>query len=142
VDNGMTDETLGATQQFLRNYTIPWGSTIGRRLAYKVDDAFYGVGGQGFLASIRPGVAALQLDQVNASIKKHLQYDNLYIAFITRDAEEMKEKLLTGVATHTTYNSPQSDEHMAEDEEIANFPIPIKEENITIITIDEVFEKK
>jgi zinc protease len=142
VDNGMTEETFGATHQFLRNYTVPWGSTIGRRLAYSVDDVFYGIGEPGFLASIRPGLAALQLEQVNESIKKHLQYDNMYIAFITRDAEEMKQKLLSGVATQTTYNSQQSPEHMAEDEEIANFPIPVKEENITIIGIDEVFEKK
>jgi zinc protease len=141
VDNGMTEETLGATQQFLRNYTIPWGSTIGRRLGYRLDDAFYGIGGEGFLASIRPGLAALQLDRVNASIKKYLQCDNLHVVFITRDAEEMKEKLVRGVATYTTYNSEPSPEHKAEDEEIANFPIPVKEENITIISIDDVFEK-
>jgi zinc protease len=142
VDDGMSDETLGASQKFLRNYTVPWGATLDRRLGYAVDDVFYGIGEPGFLASIRPELDALELEQVNASIKKYLQYDNMYVVFITRDAEAMKQKLLSGVATYTTYNSPQSPEHMAEDEEIANFPIPVEEENITIISIDDVFGKK
>ncbi len=140
VDSGMTEEALTATQQYLRNYTINWGSTISRRLAYRMDDAFYGLKGDGFLASIRPGLAALDLDEVNRAIRRHLEYDNLYIVMITQDAEGLKEKLLSGVPTPITYAADQSAEHMAEDAEIASFPIPVKAENITIIGINDVFE--
>lgn len=142
VDNGMTGETLTATQQFLKNYTVNYGSTIGRRLAYAVDDRFYGIGGQGFLASIRPSLEVLRLEDVNASIRKHLQNDNLYIVFITRGAEEMKKKLLSGVATPITYAGEKPAEIYAEDKAIASFPIPVTEEHITIIGIDEVFDSK
>ncbi|UCC70994.1 MAG: insulinase family protein [Gemmatimonadota bacterium] len=141
VDDGMTEETLASTQQFLRNYTINWGSTIARRLAYAVDDAFYGIGGDGFLASIGPGLAALSLDGVNQAISTYLQYDNMYIVFITRDAEALKQKLLDGVPTPITYAGEKSAEHMAEDELIAGFPIPVTEESFTIIGINEVFEE-
>jgi zinc protease len=140
VDEGMTEETLAATQQYLRNYTINWASTVSRRLGYAIDDDFYGIGGDGFLGSIRPGLAALSLDEVNQSVESYLQYDNMYIVFITRDAEAMKEKLLSGVATPITYSGEKSAEHMAEDELIASFPIPVLEENIRIIGINEVFE--
>lgn len=140
VDNGMTEESLAATQQYLRNYTINWGSTISRRLAYRMDDTFYGLKGEGFLASIRPGLAALELGEVNGAVQNHLQYDNLYIVMITRDAEGMKEKLLSGVPTPITYATEPSAEHMAEDAEIASFPIPVQAENITIIGINDVFE--
>ena len=30
----MTEETLGATQQFLKNYVLNWFATVGRHLAY------------------------------------------------------------------------------------------------------------
>ncbi len=140
VDNGMTEEALTATQQYLRNYTINWGSTISRRLAYRMDDAFYGLKGEGFLSSIRPGLAALDLDEVNRAIRRHMQYDNLYIVMITQDAEGLKEKLVSGVPTSITYAAAQSAEHMAEDAEIASFPIPVSAENITIIGINDVFE--
>ncbi|MGD2154009.1 MAG: pitrilysin family protein [Gemmatimonadales bacterium] len=141
VDNGMTEETLGATQQFLRNYSVNWGSTISRRLAYAVDDAFFGIGGDGYLESIRPGLAALSLGGVNESIREYLQYDNMYIVFITRDAEAMKAKLLSGVATPITYATEMSAEHMAEDQLIASYPIPVTEDKITIIGINEVFQR-
>ncbi|NIS67364.1 MAG: hypothetical protein GTO05_19795, partial [Gemmatimonadales bacterium] len=90
---------LSDTKQFLHNFTVNWGNTISRRLAYAVDDAFYRIGGRGFLASIRPGLAGLRLDEVNAAIRRHLQYDNMWIVFITNDAEGMKRKLLSGEPT-------------------------------------------
>jgi len=140
VDDGMTEEALDATRQFLRNYTINWGSTISRRLAYAVDDEFYGVGGDGYLASIRPGLAALQLEDVNQAIQRELQYDNMYMVFIVRDAEGLKDMLLGGVPTPITYAGEKPPEVWAEDELIASFPIPVKAENIRIVGINEVFE--
>ncbi|MDH3458663.1 MAG: insulinase family protein [Gemmatimonadota bacterium] len=141
VDSGMTEETLESTQQFLRNYVLNWSATVNRRLAYAVDDAFYGLR-SGYLASIRPGIAALTLDQVNAAIRRHLQDQNMYLVFITADAEAMKQKLLSGTLTPITYAGEKSPEHMAEDEAIASFPIPVAAENITIIGINEVFERE
>jgi zinc protease len=142
VDGGMTQETLGRTQQYLRNYTINYGATVSRRLAYAVDDAFYGIGGTGFLASIRPGLERLQLNQVNQSIKRHLQYDNMYIVYIVSDAEGLKQKLLAGTPTPITYAGERSAELLAEDAEIAAFPIPVTAENIQIIGINDVFETR
>ena len=142
VDDGMTEETLNATRQFLRNYTINWGSTVSRRLAYAIDDEFYRLGGDGFLKSIRLGLAALELDAVNESIRRYLQYENMYMVIITRDAEGLKEKLLSGVPTPITYAGDKPAELMAEDELIASYPIPVKEENIRIIGINEVFERR
>lgn len=141
VDDGMTPATLDAAKGFLENYTINWGATVSRRLAYRVDDSFYGIGGDGFLASIRPGLEALTLPDVNAAIQRHLQYQNLYIVFITRDAEGLKQKLLSGDPTPITYAGEKSADLLAEDREIAAFPIPVKEENISIIGINDVFEK-
>ncbi len=142
VDNGMPADTIETTKQFLRNYTVNWGSTITRRLAYAIDDEFYGYPGDGYLNAIRPGMAGLTADDVNAAISRHLQYDNMYIVFVTADAEGMKQKLLSGVATPITYAGEQSAEHMAEDELIASFPIPLQEDDITIIGINEVFERR
>jgi zinc protease len=139
VDDGMTDETLALTQQFLKNYTINWGNTITRRLAYAMDDKFYGLKG-GYLAAIQPGLAGLDLAAVNQAIQNNLQYDNLYMVFITRDAEALKAKMLSGEATYITYAGEKSEEHMAEDGEIANFPIPAQADKFTIIDINDVYE--
>ncbi len=140
VDGGMTQEELEATQQFLRNYSINWGSTITRRLAYAIDDAFYDIEGEGYLASIRPGLEALTLPQVNDAIESELQYESMYLVFITRDAEAFKAKLLSGEPTPITYAGEKPAELLAEDEEIASYPIPVEEEKIKIIGINDVYE--
>ncbi|KPK01738.1 MAG: hypothetical protein AMS20_13055 [Gemmatimonas sp. SG8_28] len=139
VDNGMTEETLADTKQFLRNYALNWGQTISRRLGYAVDDTFYGMD-PGYLREIRPALDRLTLDQVNAAIRRHLQVDNMWVVFITADAQAMKRKLLSGVATPITYAGEKPAELLAEDELIASFPIPVQEDDITIIGIEEVFE--
>ena len=141
VDGGMTDTTLNETKQYLHNFSVTYGSTVSRRLAYAVDDAFYGLPAPGFLASIRPGLARLTRENVNAAIRRQLQYRNLYIVFITQDAEGLKRRLLSGDPSPIRYTGPKSAAHMAEDAEIAKFPILVKAEDITIIGINEVFEK-
>jgi zinc protease len=140
VESGLTAEQLAETQQFLHNYSVNWGNTISRRLAYAIDDRFYGLTGDGFLSSIRPGLQALDLRDVNEAIQRHLQTDSMYMVFITSDAEDFKARLLSGEPTPITYAGEKPPELLAEDEEIAAYPIPVKEENIRIIGINDVYE--
>jgi zinc protease len=140
VEHGLTAEQVQETVNFLRNYTVNWGNTINRRLAYRVDDAFYGLADPGFLASLRPELDGLTADAVNAAIRRHLQAQDLYLVFVTRDAEGMKRKLLSGEPTPIQYAGPQPEHVLAEDREIAAYPIPVTEADITILRVEEVFE--
>ena len=140
VDEGLDATQVDETVAFLRNYSVNWGNTINRRLAYRMDDAFYGLREPGFLASLRPGLEALDPAAVNAAVRRHLDSDDMYIVFITQDAEGMKRTLLSGEPTNITYVGPQPDEVLAEDREIARWPIPVTESDITILPIEEVFE--
>lgn len=141
IDEGLPESEVERTREFLHNYTVNWGNTLGRQLAYAVDDAFYGVPAPGFLASIRPGLARLTAEQVKLAIRRNLQSENMYVVFITADAEGMKRKLLDGRPTPITYAGERSAEVLEEDRLIAAFPIPVKPENITIIPIAEVLER-
>ena len=141
VDHGMKAEDVATAKQFLHNYSVPWGGTISRRLAYAVDDAFYGIPEPGFLKSLRPKLAQVTPASVNAAIDRHLQSEHMYLVLITADAEAMKQKLVSGVPTNITYAGERPADVLAEDREIAAFPIPVKAENITIIPIDQVFQK-
>lgn len=140
VETGMTEETFEASRKFLHNYTQKYGTTVSRRLSYKVDDEFYGIGGDGFLSSIRPGLADLSLEEVNEAIRTHLQTDDMWVVFITADAVEMKDLLLSGEPTPITYAGDKPDELLAEDAEIASYSIPVEEDDITILGIEEVFQ--
>ena len=140
VDQGMTPEAVASSKQFLRNYVSTWASTIGRRLGYAVDDAFYGLGKPGYLQSLKAAVDKVTPEQVDAAIKKHLQDDNMYLVVITSDAAGFKKKLLSGDPTSITYAGERSAALLAEDKIIASFPIKVKESDIAIIPIDKVFQ--
>jgi len=53
IDSGLTAEELETTRNYLINYTVNWGATVSRRLAYRVDDRFYGIPDPGHLAAIK-----------------------------------------------------------------------------------------
>ena len=139
--DGISQGEMERTQRFLHNYTVNWGNTISRRLAYAMDDAFYGMGGEGYLAGIRPGLAAVTLDAANEAIRTHLQSENMYLVFITNNAQAMKQTILSGVPTNLTYGGPQPRSVITEDRRIAGFPIRVRADDIQIIHISEVFER-
>jgi zinc protease len=141
VENGLTPRQVDETVNFLQNYSVNWGNTISRRLAYRIDDAFYGLDEPGFLASLRGELEELTPRGVNAAIRRHLQGDDLYLVFITRDAEGLKRKLLSGEPTPITYAGEQPAHILAEDREIASYRIPVTEADVRILRIEEVFER-
>ncbi|HVS13513.1 MAG TPA: pitrilysin family protein [Thermoanaerobaculia bacterium] len=140
VDDGLPGSEVERAKTYLYNFAVTFGSTALRRLAYAVDDGFYGLEGPGFLEQIRPTVQALTAEQVNAAIGEHFQTENMVLVVITRDAETFKKKLLAGEKTLISYAGEQPPEILAEDQEIATFPIPVKEEDVEILDILEVFE--
>jgi zinc protease len=141
VEKGMTPESFETQRGFLKNYIVNFGATIGRRLAYRIDDAFYGIPDPGFLASSRKALDTLSLETVKSAVRKHLQAKNLWVVFITQDAPGLKDKLLKRVPTAITYAGKQPQAVLDEDEIIANYPIPVTEADISIININDVFEK-
>jgi zinc protease len=140
VDQGMAAEAVASSKQFLRNYVGTWGATIGRRLGYAIDDAFYGIAKPGYLSGLKAAIDKVTPEQVNAAIKKHLQDDDMYLVIITSDAAGMKKKLLAGTATSITYAGERPAALLQEDKAIASFPIKVKESDIAILPIDKVFQ--
>lgn len=140
AEKGMTPEDVRASKEFLRNYVGTWGATIGRRLGYAIDDAFYGIPGPGFLQTLKAAVDKVTPAQVNAAIKKHLQDDNMYLVIITKDAAALKQKLVSGEPTSITYAGERSSALLEEDKIISTFPIEVKAQDITIMPIDRVFQ--
>ena len=140
ADKGLTAADVESSKQFLRNYVGTWGATIGRRLGYGVDDAFYGIPKPGFLQTLKAAVDAVTPEQVNAAIKKHLQDDNMYLVVITKDAAALKQKLMSGQPTSITYAGERSAALLADDKIISAFPIKVREQDITILPIEKVFQ--
>jgi len=141
VDRGLTSEQFELTRGFLKKYSLHFAETASARLGYAVDDRFYGLTGDGHLARFRKMLDELTLDDVNAAIKRHLQYANLKIAVVTGDADGLRAALVSGAPTPITYDSPKPAAITDEDREIAAFPLRIEAERVTVVPVDQAFER-
>lgn len=141
VDNGMTAEDFELTRMFLKKYSLHFAETTSARLGYAMDDRFYGIEGESHLVRFRRMMDELTLEDVNAAIKKHLQYKDLKIAIVTGDAAGMRATLTSEAPTPVTYTTPKADEVVKEDREIAAVPFAISAERIGSVPVTEAFER-
>ena len=136
----MTQEEFGLTRNFLKKYVLHYAPTTMERLGYALDDRFYGIDGS-HLENFRKMMGEITLADVNAAIKKHLQYGSMQIAIVTKDAQAMKDALINDTASPITYQSPKPQNVLDEDMQIVSFPLKVKAGSIKILPVAELFVK-
>jgi zinc protease len=139
VEHGLTKDEFDLTRNFLKKYILHYAPTTMERLGYAMDDRFYGIS-RGHLTTFRTMLGKLTRADVNAAIKRHLQFGNMQIAIVTGEAAAMGEELLRDAPTPITYKSPKPDNVVAEDREISVFPVKVAAENLRIVPVAEVFK--
>jgi len=139
VDNGLSQADFEATRDFLLNYSKLYVQTTSRRLGYLMDSRFYGT--ESFIDEIQRRLPALTRDEVNAAVKRHLQYQNLAVAIVTADAGGLQQTLLANAPSPPTYNTTVGDDIKKEDQEIQAFPLNINKDRIRVVPVEEMFRQ-
>jgi zinc protease len=137
---GLSEEDFEATRNYLMKFTGLLVDSPGRSLGYRLDSDYYGT--PDFVSYVRDGLERLTLEEVNAALRRHLNPDNAYVAVITPDAEELKEKLLAETPSPMTYASPKPAEVLEEDEMIQTYPLGLDPARVQVIPVDEVFRDR
>ncbi len=142
VQNGLTQEQLDLTKKYLYNYSLFYAQTTSKRLGYQLDSKFYGVeDGGNYIELFRQKIKALTLAEVNAAIKKHLQFSNLKIAIVTSEASKLASSLSADAPSPVKYDIPMTDDVLKEDKEIEAFQLRIDPNKIKIFKIEDMFLK-
>ncbi len=139
VDNGLTEEQVLEKRAALSKYVFHFAPTTMDRLGYAMDDKFYRIEGS-HLERYRDAMQSMTRDRVQQSVRKHLQYQNLQIVIITKDAKALRDSLVSDVPSPITYPTPRPAEVLKEDEEIIEFPLRIRPENVRILPGKTLFE--
>jgi len=138
VDNGLTAGQFEATRKFLINYSKLWVQTQSRRLGYMMDSELYGI--PYYIDKIQEELSHLSVDDVNRAIKRHLQYKNIAVAMVVKDAEPLRQALLSNMISPITYQSaPASKSVLEEDKVIERYPLNVTAVNI--VPAREMFER-
>jgi len=138
IKHGLTEEQFKSTKNFLSKFAGLLVKSQDRILAYALDSKYYDI--PEFTSYVKQELAELTLEQVNAVIEKYLQEDNIQFVFITKDAEDMKNRLVSGQDSAMTYNSDKSEKLLAKDQFLQKYPLNIAEKDVQIIPVEKVFE--
>ncbi len=141
IANGMSQQDFEFTKRFLKGYSLHFADTTEKRLGYAIDDRFYGLE-ESHLALFRRMLDEVTLQEVNAALKKHLQTDDLVIAMVTANAQQLKDALASDAPSPIDYGGIQKPaEILAEDKEIERHPLRIPAANVRIVPVDEMFQR-
>ncbi len=137
IEQGMTQEDFEATRNYLMKFSNILTKTQSRQLGYALDSRYYNI--PDFNSYIQNGLQDLTLEDVNRVIKKYLQDDNVKFAIITKDAQGLKEALVSNAPSPITYDAPKPQELLDEDKVIENYKLDFKADKVKIVDLENVF---
>ncbi|MEP6921012.1 MAG: pitrilysin family protein [bacterium] len=138
VRDGMSKEAFETTREFLSKYNNILTQTQDAQLGYALDSRYYKI--SDYVPYMREQLAKLTLDDVNNAIRKYLKSDAMRIVIITKDAEGLRNAILSGKPSPITYNSAKPKEIMDEDKALEVYKINVRPEDVVIVKVDRVFE--
>jgi len=90
---------------------------------------------------MRGALGRLTLADVNAAIRKHLSATDLDVVVITKDAEGLRDALVSDAFSPIRYDGEKPASLLAEDKVIGARKLGIRAENVRITPVDEVFRR-
>jgi zinc protease len=139
VDNGLTAEDFEATRNYLMKNVFVMTARQDQQLGYALDSKWYGI--PEFTQYMRDALQKLTLEQVNAAVKKHLTATDLTIVYITKDAQGLKQALVSDAFSPIKYDGEKPKALLDEDQAIGALKLNIPANRVTITPIAEVFAK-
>ena len=139
IDRGLSPAEFESTRGYLMKNVYVMTARQDQQLGYALDSKWYGIGE--FTAHVRSALEKLTVDQVNAAIRKHLTARNLAIVYITKDAEGMKQALVSDAFSPIAYDADKPQALLDEDKVIGALKLNMAADKVRITPIADVFAK-
>jgi zinc protease len=139
VDKGLTQDEFAATRDYLMKNVFVMTATQDQQIGYALDSKWYNI--PEYTTYMRDKLQKLTLADVNAAIKRHLSAKDLQVVIITKDAQGLRDALISDAPSPITYDAPKPAELLAEDKVIGALKLGLKPEQVTITPVEQVFAK-
>ncbi len=90
---------------------------------------------------MRDSLSKLTLADVNRVIRENLQTDNMQFVFVTKDAADLRQRLISDQASPITYDADKSQELLDEDATISRSTLGFAEDKVTIVKAGQIFQE-
>jgi len=138
LEEGMTESDFEATKAFLSKFVSLSMDGQSRQLGYQMDSQYYEMGD--FAEYVRDGLSDLTLADVNRVMRENLEMDKVQYVFVTRDADDLKKRLIGNVPSPVTYDNEMPQELLQEDKLIESVSLSLSASDVSVISSDDVFK--
>jgi zinc protease len=139
LKNGLPRAGFESTRNYLMKNVYLLTATQDQQLGYALDSQWYGT--PEYTQYLREQLKKLTLADVNRVMRRHLQTQNLQIVMITRDAEDLKRRLVNDTFSALKYDGEKPATLLAEDKVIGALKLGIKADAVKITPVAEVFAR-
>ena len=140
IDKGLSKADFESTRQYLMKNVFVMTARQDQQLGYALDSKWYGIGE--FTRSMRDALRTLTVEQVNAAVKKHLTAKDLSVVIITKDAQGMKQALVSDAFSAIAYDAADKPKALLdEDKVIGAMKLGIAADKVKITPIADVFSR-
>ncbi len=139
VEQGLTQEELEATRQYLAKNVFVMTARQDERVGYALDSRWYGT--PEFTRYMRDGLAKLTREDVNAAVKRHLSATDLSFVIVTKDAKALAGALVADGPSTVAYDAEKPAALLEEDRRIGATKLGIRPEAVRITKVGEVFAR-
>ena len=137
IDEGMSETDFEATKTFLSKFVSLITDGQSRQLGYEMDSQYYEI--DDFAQYVREGLDDMTLADVNRVIRENLDTENMQYVFVTKDADDLKQRLTGGQSSPMVYDSEKSAELLEEDKRIESISLGFDDGDVTVIPAENVF---
>jgi zinc protease len=139
VREGLSKEDFEATRDYLMKNVYVKTSTANQQIGYALDSQWYGI--DEYTAHMRKALARLTVDDVNRAIRKYIRPADMKIVMITKDAEGLRQQLVSDEFSAIKYEAEKPQALLDEDKVIGALKLGIRPESVRVIPVDEVFRR-
>jgi zinc protease len=140
VEEGIADGEIVRFRTFLGGYLSLEQQTESRRLGFALDDKSYKLTTP-FTERMRSAWDGLDAAKLKEIIKRHFTTDDMFIAIVAKDGAAVKKALVSGAKSPPTYDAPKPKEITDEDHLIEALPLGLKDEDVRVVPIADVFAR-
>ena len=139
LQSGLSRADFESTRDYLLKNVYLLTATQDQQLGYALDSQWYGT--PEFTSYMRERLGRLTRRDVNRVMRKYLQTRKLQIVMITKDAEDLKQRLVSDRFSALKYDGEKPAELLAEDQLIGAMKLDIRPEAVKITAVDGIFAR-
>jgi zinc protease len=137
LTKGLSQEDFEEARGYLMKNVFVMTARQDEQLGYALDSAWYGIGE--FTGYMRAALGRLTLEQVNAAIRRHWSAKDLSVVMVTKDAQGLKERLVSDAFSPIKYDGEKPAALLEEDKVIGSRKLNISADKVKITPIEEVW---